>query len=117
MENYGFEIEVNGKKVRRAGFDNTYFVVSCILHSLHRKFDKSKEVVLHVGGLNSETEEHVDWFGKDLELGDKITVEVIDGPFDEPVPRKTQWSEEEMPKRKIEHYYALKEELKEHLNE
>ena len=113
--NYGFEVELNGEILARAGYDNHYFVVSCVLHSLRRKLDESEELYISVGGLSNE--EHVYWINQNLKFGDKISLRVINDNFDMPVTIGSKISKEEETKRKIEYYYKLKEELKEYLEE
>lgn len=117
MKNYGVEIEYNGEKLIRAGFEDRYFVLSCIFSLLRRKRDESEEYSLSVGGLNIETDQSVDWLRQELKLGDKISVEVIDGDFNKPTKVKEAMSKEELLKQKIDYYYRLKEELKGHIEE
>lgn len=47
-----------------------------------------KEVHIQFGGLDSATNEHVDWFDDDLKVGDEVVVRVLPpGEFDLPVHR------------------------------
>jgi len=114
--NYGFEIELNGKKLVRAGFNCRHYVISCILNSLRRDRDESEELHISVGGLDIKADQHVDWAREDLKLGDTLSIKVIDGNFDNPVTYAERVSEEEELKRKLDYYYQLKEELKEYLD-
>jgi hypothetical protein len=117
MTNYGFEIELNGEILHRAGFDNQYYVLNCIISSMRRKIDESEELDFRVSGLNSDTEQHVDWMVQKLKLGDKISVQVIADNFDKPVKVRARDSKQVILEEKIKYYYKLKEELKEHLTE
>jgi len=117
MNNYGFEIGLNGKKLIRAGLDCRHYVLSCILNSLRRDKDESEELNIDVSGWDIKADQHVNWLREDLKLGDTLFIKVIDDNFDNPVASTERVSEEEIRKRKIEHYYHLKEELKEYLDE
>lgn len=115
--NYGFEIELNGERLCRAGFDDQYYVLTCILNSLRRDFDKSEELFFSVGGLRSNSGQHVSWLYQNLKPGDKITVNVIDSDFDPPAYENPKISEEDERKNKTAYFYRLKEELKGYLDE
>ena len=82
---YGFKVQLNNKVVCRAGFDKENSVVSCIIDSIRRENDETEELNINVGGLNSDTNQYVDWFRNALKDGDKITIDVISGDFDSPV--------------------------------
>ena len=91
--------------------------------SVRRKLDENgelndnEELYFSVGGLNSDTDHYVDWVRQDLKPGDKISIQVINDKFDEPVSIKETEPKEVIIQRKIEYYHQLKEELKEYLNE
>ena len=116
MNNYGFEIELNGKKIVRAGLDCRHYVLSCIFNSLRRDRDESEELNIGVSGWDIKADQHVTWMREDLKLGDILSIKIIDDNFDNPVACTERVSEEEIRKRKIDHYYWLKEELKEYLD-
>ncbi|MDR2039711.1 MAG: hypothetical protein LBQ60_17460 [Bacteroidales bacterium] len=117
MSNYGFEVGLNGKTLTRAGLNDTYFVLTCILDSFRRKIDESEELYLSVGGLKPETEQYVDWVKRNLKLGDVVSIQVINDDFDQPVSVKEKEPREVELKRKIEYFHQLKEELKGYLDE
>jgi hypothetical protein len=56
-----------------------------------------------------------------LQDGDKISIEIISSDFDPPTSIKPKISEKDIVahqlKYQLKHYYKLKEELKEHLDE
>lgn len=116
MKNYGLEVELNGKKLCRAGFEEKYFVLSAHLTYVRREMDESEEFYFGVGGLDSVEDVHVDWVSENLELGDVMTFRVIDKDYDMPQIRRNTLSEEEILQNKLKHYYQLQEELKEYLN-
>ena len=60
MSNYGFEVQINGEHLCKAGIDTDRHVVTCILTSLCR-LNESDELDLKVSGLNSVTGEHPEW--------------------------------------------------------
>lgn len=115
MKNYGFEVEINGEIQTRAGFDNQFYVLTAIFTSLKRKLDNSEALDLKIGGLNSDTDQHMDWLSRDLVLGDEIRLRVIDSNFDKPLSVRKLDMKQIVLENKIRHYYALKEELKDHL--
>ena len=117
MNNYGFEIGLNGKKLVRAGLYCRHYVLTCILGSLRRDSDESEELKINVSGLDINADQHVDWMREDLKLGDTLSIKVIDDNFDKPVACRERVSEEEIRKDKIDYYYRLKKELKEYLDE
>ncbi|MBN2635544.1 MAG: hypothetical protein JXR61_04685 [Prolixibacteraceae bacterium] len=112
---YGFQIKIDGKKICRAGFEKENSVVSCILSSIRRAVDDSEELAINVGGLNSDTNQHVDWLDTKLQLGDKITIEVISTDFDLPKTIREPKPKQDVIAQKLERYHLLKEELKEYL--
>lgn len=121
MKNLGFKVQLNGEEKCRAGFDKKNYVTSCIFTSVNRK-DNSEGLDLSVGGLDSDENKQVSWYYSDLQIGDKILIEIIDTPFDPPVfysdmrtaEEVAQQKEEEL-KQKIAYFYALREELGEHI--
>lgn len=112
---YGFQIKINEKKICRAGFEKENSVVSCILSSIRRAVDDSEELAINVGGLNSDTNQYVDWFDAKLNLGDIITIEVISSDFDLPVSVRESKPKKDIIAQKLERYHQLKEELKKYL--
>lgn len=116
MSNLGINVKINGKQICKAGFDKENFVLTAIASLVHRE-GGSEGRTLSVGGLDSDISEHVNWHSDHLSLGDRITLEVIEGPFDPPQPAKNNvWSEEDNIQQELKRYYQLKEELKEHID-
>ncbi len=115
-KSYGFEVSLNGEKLARAGIPRDNYVVSCIIDAVHRK-DGSGSLHLHIGGLDSDAEQNVRWFGEQIKVGDKISIEVIDGQFDEPTSTSKKFTEEEIREQKMKHYLHLKEELQDYLED
>jgi hypothetical protein len=112
----GFKVAINNELFCRAGFQNKHSIVTCILDSVWRKNETSEESHISVGGLNSDTKQHVDWFKRELREGDIISIEVISNNFDEPKSIREPKPEKELLKRKLRNYYKLKEELKDYLD-
>lgn len=115
MSSYGFEVQVNGEQLCKAGIDTDRHVVTCILDAL-RRLNESDELWLTVSGLNSVTGEYLEWVKKELKDGDTITIKVITGDFTPPCRIRPTISKEKMLDSKLQHYYRLREELKEHLD-
>lgn len=115
MKNLGINVKINGKQICKAGFDNENFVLTPMVSLVHRE-GGSEARVLSVGGLDSDASEHLNWYHDHLSPGDRVTFEVIEGPFDTPPPTKDKAVLEESDlQRELKRYYQLKEELKEHL--
>lgn len=114
MSSYGFEVQVNGEQLCKAGIDTDRHVVTCILDAL-RRLNEPDELCLTVSGLNSVTGEYPEWVKKELKDGDTITIKVITQDFAPPHRIRPIISKEKMLDNKLQYYYQLREELKEHL--
>jgi hypothetical protein len=114
MSSYGFEVQVNGEQLCKAGIDTDGHVVTCILDSL-RRINEPDEVRLTVSGLNSVSGEYPEWVKQELKDGDTITIKVITQDFDAPNRIRPTISKEMMLENKLQYYYKLREELKEYL--
>lgn len=55
--------------------------------------------------MDSDIENYVSWQGGELEVGDKIVIEVIDSNFDAPTYKGVTYSEEELRERKLIYFY------------
>ncbi|SKB77148.1 hypothetical protein SAMN05660841_02273 [Sphingobacterium nematocida] len=116
MNKYGLKIKINEQLVSNAGFNKDNYVLTGGI-TFVRKKGSCEDCYFNIGGLDSDEGEHVDWYRTEVRVGDVITMEVIDGPFDAPSHRyKNELSPEEIIQNKIECYNRLKEELKEHIN-
>lgn len=113
----GFQIVINDKKVCRAGFENKNSVVTCILDSIRREKNELEELNISVAGLNSDTNQSVNWFDSKLSEKDEILIEIISDDFDTPSSTKSALSEKEIITRKLKRYHKLKEELKGYLED
>lgn len=116
MNNPGINITINGKHVTRAGFDTENFVLTAVTTLVRRK-DGSEEFMLKIEGLDSDNDDYVQWFEKKVVLGDIITMEIIEGPFDPSKLKYPNISKEDKLKEKLELFYKLQEELKEHIKD
>ena len=114
---FGFKVLINEEIICRAGFENANSVVSCILNSVRRKNDDSEELDISIGGLNSDTNQHVDWHRNNLQTRDKISIEIISDNFDTPSSIRERMSEKDIIAQKLEYFNKLKVELKDHLKE
>ncbi len=113
--NYGFKISVNDKILTHAGLENQNFIISCILNSFRRELHPEEGLDLSVSGLISDTQQHVNWVDSPLKTGDKITIEIIENGFDNPVSVSESKPEEEILKGKLRAYHKLKAELKDYI--
>ena len=73
-----FQVTVNGVKVCTAGIGDSGVLTSIL--SLVKRND-SETLDLRVGGLahrQGDMTEHLEWFRKDLDVGDKITIKIVE---------------------------------------
>ena len=115
MNNYGFEITFNNEKLCRAGLNADFGVISCILMAIRREEDSKEETYIHVGGLDSVSNENANWEKRVLSEGDEIRIKIISGEFDLPESIRKEDPADIILEQKIKYFYKLKEELKEHL--
>ena len=69
-----FEVFRNARRVCVAGLRGKRGVVSIIVHWT----DRDDELMLQVGGLDSETRESLSWVTKSLATGDELFVRVVE---------------------------------------
>ncbi|MFD2554787.1 hypothetical protein [Sphingobacterium tabacisoli] len=112
---YGLKVTFNGDTVSKAGIEKENYVVTACVSFVHRN-DGGEFYNFNVGGMDSDLRDHLNWYRTNVGQGDSITMEVIQGPFDEPTERfKVEQSEEEKLKIKLEEYHYLKNKLKDHI--
>ncbi len=98
----GFHVQVNDEAPIRVG-DAAISVLTAIV-----SYAVSKgEVALSIGGLvapPASAREHVDWLQRQLEIGDRIVVSVVDaGELDPPVRRTPE--DPELSEQQERRYY------------
>ena len=83
-----FSVLLNGKALCTAGIA-TLGVLHVILHWVRREGEpEDGEFDLSISGLDTVSEEHVDWAAPEIGVGDVITVRVIDSArTDKPAKR------------------------------
>lgn len=101
-------VSANGAKPITAGFSGPH-VVSTIISSVLREPGRKaptgeplpeRELQLSVGGLDTTAREHVSWFIAELEVGDKIVVEVVEvDSVDSPTSRSGGKTEPDVAKK------------------
>lgn len=119
----GFEISINGKRVLLAGLNNDPGVLNAIIDYIKRenlsngKSSIEEEISIRVGGLNSNTKDHLEWTNEKLKIGDSIIIKVVEAlKVDDPaLVRKNDSVADEIIESKIKYFYQLKEELKDYL--
>jgi hypothetical protein len=98
-----FEVYLNKKKLCVAGIDADC-VLSTIVDYVSRKPGR---LHLHVGGLNTSTDEHVRWQDRNLRVGDEIRIRIANRKRADPptkrFPRDPS-KELESKKRYVRHY-------------
>ena len=97
--NIRFRLLVNGELRGTAGV-KSFGVLSQTLSWVRRDPDRARretidvqewvcdKIHLHFGGLDSTTNEHLDWFDCEVRVGDEITMQILaPGEFDPPAER------------------------------
>jgi len=70
-----FEVRLNKKRLCVAGIGEDGVLSAILSHVIG---DRSDEVNLHVGGLDSKLDEHVVWRHLPLQTGDEVTIRVLE---------------------------------------
>ncbi|GGH38120.1 hypothetical protein GCM10007423_31600 [Dyadobacter endophyticus] len=112
---HGFEVKINDEQPIRAGLGAENYVVTCILNAVLRRDSFEEELDITISGLDSVDDVHVDWLKTELRPGDTIQITVVGGDYDPPRNTRPRITEKDIIVHKLRYYYALKEELKEHL--
>lgn len=74
-----FLVRLNGKRLCTAGIGpNGVLTVSLYWVGGGSRRTAEGHFGFHVGGLDSRTDEHVDYATPDVKVGDKVTVEIIE---------------------------------------
>jgi hypothetical protein len=86
MPMQAFEVSVNGEKLCLAGIGDDG-VLTTIVHYAARQRDGG--LFLEVGGLISQTKEHLNWISqKPLSVGDSVQIKIIEtGAVDNPIKK------------------------------
>lgn len=104
-----FHVYLNGRKVSTAGVGELGVLgahVSWVRrqgkHTLaNNPGSVEEQLVLHVGGLITSTQEHVRWLDRKLKLGDEVTIRVVkDGRIDRPRRRERRDRSKELRSQK-----------------
>ncbi len=117
-----FEVAKNGEKVCTAGIEQAYGVLGTTLTWVKRNpirrneepntQDHSKEeLALSVGGLYSESNEHLNWYQGELEQGDTITIKILSQDSCDKPSTITKANPQKDLDRKIAYFHQLKAEL------
>ena len=72
-----FEVFLNGERLCLAGISGRC-VLTVIIDHVKGKIDPVDDVDLQVGGLISDTDEHVTWNRTHLQTGDEIRVTILE---------------------------------------
>jgi len=98
-----FEVYLNRKRLCVAGLDD-----DCVLTTIIDYVSRDRgRLHLHVGALDSSTEEHVRWQDRNLRVGDEIRIRIANRKrADVPVKRfpRDPSKELESKKRYVRHY-------------
>jgi hypothetical protein len=86
-----FVVSVNGERFVTAGI-GPEGVLTTILTWVGGGSRRTAEgdIHFHVGGLDGRTEEHLTWSTPELQLGDTITVEIVEAACVDPVSKRAK---------------------------
>lgn len=94
-----FEVYLNGKRLCLAGIGDNG-VLSAIVD--HLVGDGHSRSYFHIGGLDGETDEFVDWGRRRLKVGDEIRVKIVEAAsVDRPKKRRPRDRKEELKREKL----------------
>ena len=82
-----FVVSVNGKRICTAGIRDGG--IATVDMSWVAKSPKNNGLLFHVGGIETSTNEILDWDVPKLKLGDKITVEITETDQVDPSPDRS----------------------------
>ena len=114
-----FKVSLNGKRVCTAGVRN-FGVVSAIVTWVRRRPEKSRdgksieeELTADIGGLDSDANEHLKWLARRLNVGDRITVEVVDADRVDKPKRRYRDDPKKVERAKKRYFERLEKEFEE----
>lgn len=93
------------------------YVVTCILDAMRRGDNPEEELNITISGLNSIEDVHMEWLNAELRPGDTVQITVVRGNYDPPCNTRPRMTGEDIIAKKLKYYHALREELKEFLQE
>lgn len=112
------EIILNGQKICKAGILSKQSSFGVIVNMALSEGNPSL-INLDVSGLDIEKDEHLHWHNSNLEINDEVIIRIIESPSADEPSRKISRSDRQ--KRyledKLESFYKLREELKEHIKD
>ncbi len=74
-----FIIHLNGKRLWTVGIGPSGVLTTDVtwVGGIPKRTDEG-DLIFHVGGLDSRTDEHVKWNVPELKVGDKVTVKIVE---------------------------------------
>ncbi|HEV3236705.1 MAG TPA: hypothetical protein VGZ25_06925 [Gemmataceae bacterium] len=74
-----FRVYVGGKQICTAGVENGFMSTTVQwIGRTHLPDQQPNQLSLHVGGLGSDTKEHLEWLVPNLQVGDRVTIQVVE---------------------------------------
>ena len=112
-----FKLSINGEYICTAGFP-AFGVLSAIITWVRRKPENGRdgqtmeeELTAELGGLDSETREHVKWWSQRLRVGDRVSIEVVEAKRADKPRRRYRDDPKVVERAKRRYFERLKEEL------
>lgn len=111
------KVSLNGRRVCTAGVRD-FGAVSAIVTWVRRKPERSRnskrieeELTVDIGGLDSDANEHLKWLARRLDVGDRITVEVVDSNRVDKAKRRHRDDPRKVERAKKRYFERLKKEF------
>ena len=98
---FAFELQLHGRVLCTAGLADLGVLTSMVTRVA--RADGTESTELTVGGLNSATNEYLDWCKEDVGLGDVITLRILDTPT--PDPPSVRRQDPQLEERERRRYY------------
>ena len=89
-----FEVYINGKKRCTAGIRGPCVLTAAlcwVLREPRSRRGKQKELNLGVGGLVSDSDEHLEWLSRDVQPGDEVTIRIIEAANVDKPKKRRRW--------------------------
>jgi hypothetical protein len=118
-----YEVYINGEKVCIAGIGEMGVLAAHLTWVKRKRLESDEgcaegdthfeELFVSVGGLDSQSSTHLDWFAEYLEVGDEVTFRVVEQEQSDPPQQATTECGELAEKGRRAYYEKLKKEYEE----
>jgi hypothetical protein len=112
-----FKLSINGEYICTAGV-RAFGVLSASITCVRRKPENGRdgktieeELTVDLGGLDSESKEHLKWWGQCLRVGDRLSIEVVETKRADKPKRRYRDDPKVVERAKRRYFERLRKEL------